>query len=76
MKWTTKEKDLLLGFCIASDEENNTEHFKYVSDMLIENGIEKTPSQCKSMYYRLMSKIKKNNNHEKLCSNYQQPTGF
>jgi hypothetical protein len=56
-KWSNEEKEELLQFAQASDHENNQDMFEYISDMLRENGYNRTPSQIKSMYYRICKTI-------------------
>ena len=58
MKWNKIEKEKLMGFAFASDHENNEDMFEYISDMLKEDGYDRTPSQCKSMYYKLCKIVK------------------
>jgi len=58
MKWSKIEKEELMHFAFASDHENNEDMFEYISNMLKENEYNRTPSQCKSMYYRLCKVIK------------------
>jgi hypothetical protein len=59
MKWIDKEKEELMHFAFASDHENNEDMFEYISDMLKENGYNRTPSQCKSMYYKICKTLHK-----------------
>ena len=53
MKWSDLEKQELRHFAEASDHENNEDMFEYISDMMRENGFNRTPSQIKSMYYKI-----------------------
>jgi len=53
MNWTEEEKQKMLNFAEASDHERNDDMFDYISSMMLENGFVRTPSQIKSMYYKL-----------------------
>lgn len=58
MKWTQEEKDALLGYAQASDEETVEEMISYIRHMLYMEGnhpefTEKSESAVRNMYYRL-----------------------
>lgn len=55
--WTDLEKQELMHFAYAGDDENMEDYFNYISNMMAENGYKRTASQCKSMYYRLCKSI-------------------
>jgi hypothetical protein len=65
MKWTQKEKDVLLSLAIASDDENKSEMFDYIHYMMYDEGlyefkVKRTVLSVKNMYYKLFKKdIKK-----------------
>lgn len=51
--WSSIEKEELMHFAQASDEENSEDFFSYISTMMLENNYIRTPSQCRAMYYKL-----------------------
>ncbi|OJX63049.1 hypothetical protein [Dysgonomonas sp. 37-18] len=60
-KWTDKEKNLLLGYAQASDEETIDDHIEYIRYMMYLEGNhpelnERSISAVKNMYYKLTNK--------------------